>query len=367
MKKIKIVHVQVTPKLSGVQQVSLDILKGLCDDYYDKYIICGKLDKNSKQFVYEFEKANVHIIEVEEMLRDIGFKDVRLFFKLYSLFREYKFDIVHTNSTKPGVVARIAARLSGVKKVIHTVHGISFHRNITPIKRFFYFFIEYFSCLFGHVNVVVNKHYLKYYPLLNNKVIYNGVDFSGFSINKKESNDLIVAFMARLDEQKNPLLFIEAINELFKIDLDLSKVKFVIAGDGDLRTDCQELIEKYDLSSSVEMKGWIYNKSEFLSSVDIICQPSNWEAFGLIFVESAYFNIPAIGSDVEGIPEVIDDGLTGFIFPSGDVIQLRNKIKYLIVDEKLREELGKNAYKRCLDNFEVNIMLKKYIEIYEKV
>ncbi|KPA54190.1 glycosyl hydrolase family 1 [Photobacterium leiognathi subsp. mandapamensis] len=363
----KIAHIQVIPKLSGVQQISLDILSNLPDECFDKFIICSSCDENSKKFKEEFLKANVEIIEVDSLKRNIGFSDLKAFIELYRLFKMYKFDIVHTNSTKPGIIARIAAKLAGINNIIHTVHGIAFHKHVKLHKRLFYFLIEYISCFAGDINILVNNNYKKYYPLLNNKVIYNGVNFNNLTYceNKTKNKALKVAFMARLDEQKNPLMFIEAVNLLINDNVDLNNVEFLIAGDGELKYDCIKLIEKLKLNDKIKLVGWVDDKSKFLSNIDIICQPSKWEAFGLIFVEAAFFQIPSIGSDVEGIPEVIKHNETGLIFESNNVVDLKNKLFELINNHELRISLGKNAKKYCLENFNMDKMTQEYNKIYK--
>ncbi|OAN13538.1 hypothetical protein A3K86_13195 [Photobacterium jeanii] len=364
--KLKVAHVQVIPKLSGVQQVSLDILSGLPDEKFDKYLICGKLDSNSSIFVDRFEANNVKIIQVESLKREISRYDIKAFWELRKIFKQMRFDIVHTNSTKPGVVARIAAKISGINKVIHTVHGVSFHEHMTYSKRIFYYVIEFVSCIFGDINVLVNQNYRKYYPVFKNVVIYNGVDFSKLQVKKEKKSIINVAFMARLDEQKNPLLFIEAI-KLLKLEnkLDLSKVNFILAGDGELKSQCESLISKYNLNENIEMVGWIEDKSKFLSSIDIICQPSKWEAFGLVFVEAGFFKIPCIGSDVEGIPEVILDRNTGLIFKSNDVSGLKEAMFELIDNQTLRDRLGQNAFDIYTEKFRVEKMVSEYSALYK--
>ncbi|WP_111885522.1 glycosyltransferase family 4 protein [Acinetobacter sp. CFCC 11171] len=365
---MKIAHVQVVPQLSGAQQVSLDIMSSLDCKNHDLYMICAKLEDFSEDFINQFNEIGVTIIEVPNLKREIGKHDYYAFKDLYKIFKLYNFDIIHTNSTKPGIIARISARLAGCKKIVHTVHGIAFHSHILFFKRIIFYFAELFSLYFGHYNITVNDFYKKYYPIANTKTIYNGVDFSKFQVSDNSSSPnsgLNFAFFARLDDQKNPIEFINAIY-LLKVEgvLDSNPdVRFTLAGNGELKSKCESMIKELQLESTINIVGWIYDKNKFLNSVDVICQPSKWEAFGLNFVEAAFFRIPAISTKVEGIPEVVLDGQTGLLY-DGDAEGLKECIKKFIFNRELVIELGSKARKRALEKFSMQEMVKKYHQIY---
>lgn len=202
---MKIAHVQVIPHLSGAQQVSLDIMSSLDCKKHELYMICAKLEDYSEDFINKFNEIGVTIIEVPNLKREIGKHDYYAFKDLYKIFKSNNFDIIHTNSTKPGIIARISARLAGCKRIVHTVHGVAFHKHIPFFKRIIFYFAELFSLYFGHYNITVNSFYKKFYPFFNTKTIYNGVDFSKFKISKSSSDlnkSLNFAFFARLDDQK---------------------------------------------------------------------------------------------------------------------------------------------------------------------
>lgn len=353
--------------MTGCQQITYDILKNLPDNY-DKYIMCS--GPISAEFRQVFEKANISIIESKYLSRDISLKDVFALYELFVFFRKNKFDIIHTNSTKPGVIARIAAKVAGNENIIHTVHGIAFHSFISLPKRALFYCLELLSCMFGTMNVTVNKFYLKSYPkfIIKSLCIYNGVDFKGLDANIKIKNkkQVCVAFFARLDAQKAPLTYIEVVNKLV-LHYKFENIRFVLAGDGELMPQCMKLIEKYSLTKNIEVLGWIKNKSDFFKEVDILVQPSHWEAFGLNIVEAAHFSIPAVTSNVEGLPEVIIDGKTGFTCCVDDIDEFAKKIALLINDPHLLLEMGKNARNHVHENFNIERMLNDYIRLYDSV
>ncbi len=371
---MKIAHVQVIPQMSGVQQISYDILTGISGDF-DKHIICGVIQENSHDFLSNFESAGIKVTVVPSLRREIGIHDLFAFLELYKLFKYERYDIVHTNSTKPGIIARIAARLAGISKIIHTVHGIAFHRYVNWYTRALYLFLENIAIRFGDVNVLVNNYYSRFYPLSKSITIYNGVHFPRLenehpkfecdtSCKEYIYNEINLAFMARLDDQKNPLEFIRMANELLSVYRGPLKIRFTLAGHGELWTECHDLISSLGLQDKVSMPGWIKDKHEFFQSVSILCQPSRWEAFGLNFVEAAYYKVPSIASDVEGIPEVVIDNLTGLIFREGDRKHFISQVLKLLNEPNLIYELGGNAYIFAKERFGKEKMVAAYQAIY---
>lgn len=365
---MKIAHVQVIPKLSGVQQITLDILSGLNESKKDinqiieKTVICGELIDNDFKDV--FANEGIKIISIPSLKRNIGLHDLKCFFELYKLFKNNQYDIIHTNSTKPGIIARIAAKCAGSKRIIHTVHGIAFHAHTSFVTRVIYYILENIATLFGDVNVTVNKKYIKYYPFVKSKVIYNGVDFNQLNPAKNNiDNELHFAFLGRLDEQKNPLEFIKAASIVLSKYTGLIKPRFTLAGDGELREKCCHMIAELKLEDQISMPGWIKDKNKFFNGVDVLCQPSKWEAFGLVFVEAAFFCIPAIATNVEGIPEVVLQSETGILY-NGGAEALAEKMLVYLNDRNLVMEHGINAKKHVTKNFSKQRMIDDYASLY---
>lgn len=362
----KIAHIQVIPKLSGVQQVSLDILSNI--EGYEKYIIFGAEYLPDEELIKNCQCNNINVLYVKSLKREICIKDISAFWELYKLFKSEKFDIVHTNSTKPGIIARIAARIAGVKKVVHTIHGISYHRFEKFPKRFIYYFIEYISSLFSHYLVSVNSYYLKYYPLIRNKsVIYNAIDCSKFSIKKQKEYDrdiLTIGYLSRLDYQKDPLTLLKAV----KIGFDnnaINNVRFIIGGDGELMDECLLYCKKNKLLDVVTFVGWVKDKSEFYNNIDVLCLPSIFEAFGLVFLEAGLHYVPSISTNVEGIPEVISNNESGLLVNPKDSTAILDAIINYNNDRKLLKSHSFKAHEIAKTKFSLKKMTDSYESIYK--
>ncbi|MDR1698557.1 MAG: glycosyltransferase family 4 protein [Prevotellaceae bacterium] len=368
MMKKKILHIQVLPILSGVQKVSLEILQSLPNEEYDKWILFSEdMDKENKDNCKRaFENAGVKVIFFKNLYREIGFSDFSAFSEIYHLCKKERFDIVHTNSTKPGIIGRIAAFCARVPLVVHTVHGIAFHQEEPKLNQIFYYIIEFFATFFCDKLVLVNNFYKKYYQLFKKKtiVIYNGLDYSRFqnSKNNKANDDIVrILFVGRLDKQKNPLALLEAANFLTK---EHKRLRFSFVGEGELCDKCSQYIQKHKLENFVKLEGWKSNIADYYSSHDIFCLPSVYEAFGLVFLEAGYFGLPCVATDVEGIPEVIENGVTGLLSPPNNLYSLAQNLLKLITDKTLCKRMGNAGHERVVNLFSKDRMIAEYVKIY---
>lgn len=375
MKK-KIAHVIVTPTMAGAQKICYEILKKLPNSKFEKYLICG-VDKyiEDDDFFNRFRAINVHVIKVKNLKRDIGYHDIKCFIELLRIFKKEKFDIVHTHSTKPGILARISSKIAFTPKVIHTVHGISFHHYEKASKRVMYYAIEFMASFFSNSIITVNKYYIKYYkaiPFVNVGCIYNGVDFDALKVSSESAliksdncKDFVsVLFLARFDDQKNPLLLIKAIKTVCQSGLLQHKIKVKMVGDGPLLDYCKSYAEDIGLVDIISFYGWCNDVGKEFNQADIFCVPSNYEAFGLVFVEAGYFGLPCISTNVEGIPEVISHQKTGLLCEPNDVQALSNNIIKLVNDDSLRKQFGLAAKNQAIQ-FSITTMVDKYMFIYE--
>lgn len=365
---MKILHIQVLPKLSGVQRVSLEIFRSLPADF-EKYVLfsdstdCG----DYAQCVAEFEKTGAKVLFSRNLKREISPKDdLRAFKEIYRLCRRERFDIVHTNSTKPGIVGRIAARMAGVPKVIHTVHGLAFHKFIGFPKWQFYWACEMAGSAFSHKITIVNRFYTKCFGLFRRKVttIYNGLDFSAFPAAAPRHavrGRARILFVGRLDAQKNPLMLLRVAE---KVCARYPDTKFTLVGDGELMEACRKFIREHGLSYNVELAGWQGDTARFYASHDIFAMTSIYEAFGLIFLEAGYYELPVVATAVEGVPEVVEDGVTGLLSDPEDADRFADNLIRLIENPEERMAMGRAGRQRVTTRFNSERMCREYLDLY---
>ena len=369
--RIKILHIQVLPKLSGVQKVSLEIFKKLSNDKYDKYILFSdSLDCGDRtECIKEFEDTGAKVLFSKHLKREIGISDFPALIEIFKLCKREKFDIVHTNSTKPGIIGRIAAYLAGVPLVVHTIHGLSFHKFVKFPLWQFYWACEMFASIFCHKIVIVNKYYTKYFKWFKNKTctVYNGVDYSTFPTINTDNHTKIngkvnVLFVGRLDKPKNPLQLLETARRLRSTH---PNVHFCLVGDGEYMEQCRNFISNNHLEDYVSLEGWRTNVYDYYQRSDIFAVPSIYEAFGIMFLEAGYYNLPVCSTTAEGIPEVVINNTTGLLCEPNDVDAFTKNLALLIDDTELRKQMGNSGHINVVKNFDSSKMVDKYLKIYE--
>lgn len=366
MKK-KILHVQILSMLSGVQNSSLYILQNLDLDKYEPWLVCAPNKTGRKtSMISEAEKAGVKVVTLESLKREVGFHDVKALYQIFKLCRQEKFDIVHTMTSKGGFLGRIAAKMAGCKKVVHTVQGVAFHKYEKPHKRVLYYLMEIIAGFFGDYVVSVNSYYKKFFwfiPKTKFKVIYNAFNPKNLVKKVTRTDDILrLIFVGRLDLAKSPLDFLAAMLVLKQRKIP---VEATVIGDGFYFEDMKKYLDNNDLNNTVNLLGWQDDIGNQLANHDIFCLTSIFEAFGIVFCEAGYTGLPSVATNVEGIPEVVKDGFTGLLVPPRNPIKFADAVQRLHENRDLLAQYGKNAEQRVNENFTIEIMVNKYQELYE--
>lgn len=376
-KRIRIVHLQLLALLTGVQRVSLDELTLLDRTQFEPYVIC----KEEGPFTQELEKIGIPFFCVPELVREISpFWDVKALFHLVSIFRKYHFDIVHTHSSKTGILGRFAGYLASVPIIIHSVHGYAFPAAKVGFQRKFYLLLEWVSAWFTDEFVLLNNndfkitlHHLRV-PIQKLHLIPNGVNEDKFSIFSHEKRKFIrreslrlnegevaIGMVGRLWEQKNPECFVKAAIKL--IQNGLTNIKFYLIGDGERKKNLEILIKESGLESEIQLLGWRNDVDKILGALDIFVLPSLWEGMPLAVLEAMSMSLPVVVSRIPGNTDLVDDGIEGYVFKSNDENELVEKLTLLINNFELREKMGKIGREKVLKKY----TLTKRVKIMERL
>ena len=333
---------------------------------------------------YKFYEMGIDIVPLH-MGRNINLlgmlKDYRMLIKY---FKKHEIDIVQTHNTLAGIIGRIAAKRAGVPVRIHMIHTFAAHANVSNFKKKIYSGLERFlDRLTTHY--IAGSDYIKREAVQRNiagenKItrIYYAVDTEKFlqidrstpCINqRKKSLDIgedtkIVGFVGRLEEQKGPDVFIEAFAQVVAQN---PLVKAMIIGDGHLREMLEQKCAELGISSNVMFLGWRKDIPELFSVMDIFCLASRWEAFGIVFAEAGCLEVPVVSTQVEGIPEVVINGKSGFLVPKDSPDLLSKEINLLLENPKLAHEIGAFGKQYVLNNFSISKMISTHERLYKKL
>lgn len=213
---------------------------------------------------------------------------------------------------------------------------------------------------------VKNVHFGGIYIVNNGIPVYNNISSKERSVDK-----LNVLFLSHLQKSKGLLIFIDAISLLLKIEKykNLINVK-IIGSELDLSRDFlnKETI-RLKISENVKILGPKYGneKLNHLLETDILVYPTLNDTWGLVILEAMQLGIPVIASKEGAIPEIVDDGVTGFLVDKNNPEQIKDKLITLIENETLRKEMGDAARKKFFEKYTLELFEKKMLDTFDKI
>lgn len=197
-------------------------------------------------------------------------------------------------------------------------------------------------------------------------VIPNSVDISKFSFKPYNENSKKLIFVGRLSPEKRIDVLLKAVQIVVK---DIQDITLIIVGDGPLKDELIKLTKDLSINNHVIFVGRVLPEKipNYLYESDIFIISSNFEGCPNSLLEAMATGIPVIGTNVGGIPDIIDDGINGYLIENGDYQQLAEKIKYIFENPSLRVEMGKSARKKIENEFSVDRQIESHMKIYKEL
>lgn len=200
-------------------------------------------------------------------------------------------------------------------------------------------------------------------------IVNNGIQVVNYPTQKNKNEIPVILYLSNFIETKGILVLLEAAHLLKSQNIKF-KLNLVGAPRGDIMKKMNHLIEKYDLQDQIISMGPKYDneKKEAFQNADIFVFPTYYplETWGLVNIEAMQASLPVISTNEGAIPDIIDDGITGFIVKKQDASDLAEKIAILLKDEKLRIEMGKKGKEKFLNNYTYEIIEKRIVEVFNK-
>jgi glycosyltransferase involved in cell wall biosynthesis len=375
--KIKIAHIITLLELGGAQKGTLHILRTLDRQRFQPLLICGRggiLDPETK-------RENFPTFVVPSLVRSISpLKDVLALLRLWVILRREKPHIVHTNSSKAGILGRWAARLAGVPVIVHTFHGFGFNREQKPWVRWIFILLEKKIAPLSAALTVVSQanrtealalgigqpeqyHLIRCgVPLVAYKTVERGTErLPGIPV---EASHRLVTTVGPFKPQKNLGDFIRA---AALVSHERPDVRFVVLGDGALRSWLEEEIHRHNLEKVVFLPGWRRDVSAVLSRTTVFCMTSLWEGLPCALLEAMAAGLPSVVNAVDGTRDVIRDGENGFLVPPKHPDLTAKKLLALLEDSLLADRLGRQARADATEEFDENVMVHRQEALYTRL
>ena len=383
----KILHIITRLDMGGSAQNTLLTCLELSRKY-EMSLVCGLSQESnmtdSEQgavngLINDARANGVKIVPIPSLVRRISpLNDIRALYDLFRIIKTEKPDVVHTHTSKAGILGRLAAKIARVPLIVHTPHGHVFFGHFGPIlSRIFLWVERLFAPLTDRVVALTDRESRDYtdlnvYPEDKLVQIHSGVDIEKFrqvpvnAVEKKRSlgldqNGLVVGFIGWLLPVKGPMHLLKAMEDVWR---DYDDAVLVFIGKGDLDVDLRTAALKTGANGRVNFLGWRNDIDEIMPLFDIFVLPSLNEGMGRVLVEAMAAGKPIVASNVGGIPDLVEHDNNGLLVPPGDEKALAAAIMQLIDDPEKAKLMGQRGRELC-HQFSVEAMVEKIDNLYE--
>ena len=378
---ISICHVQVLPLLSGVQRSMLDMLDRLDRNRYEPHVAC----RGPGPLTAELARRGIACHYIPALDRPIHpLRDALAYRQLRQLFFRHRFSLVHTHSSKPGVLARIAARRAGVPRVIHHVHGFAFHDFSPWYQHWIYGRLERLAGAYCDRVVFVN-HALRelavrrgLLPPEKCTTIHIGVDLEKYCPAQRwrqrtearaafglPLDEVVILVSGRLERQKQPLILPDVVARLDTL-LPSTAWRLLVVGNGTLEDALATRIERLGLTRRVRIAGWQDDPALAYAAADVVLLPSLWEGLSATLLQAQASGLPVVASDIAANREVVTPE-TGRLCLPCDAGAYAGALRELIDDPGRAAALGAAGRRRTEAHFDDAVSLRRVAELYDQL
>lgn len=366
-------------ELGGAQQNTLHTVANLDKNRFETVLISGRggmLDKEAESI------GGLKAVFLGALRREVNpLLDIAALCRLYFSIKREKPDIVHTHSSKAGILGRVTAFLAGVPAVVHTYHGYGFNdRQNIFIKSIFVIAERMVAPLTDRFIVVTRedidkglRH--KIGPAEKYRLIRSGIKIDKYKNVKADrkakrrafgigENAELVLTIGPFKPQKNLIDFVRLASRVRKLN---DNAVFAVVGDGEQRKMIEDEISKVNAGEFVKLLGWRRDVDEILAVSDVFVLTSLWEGLPRSVLEAMCAGLPVVAYSIDGNREMVLEGRNGYLAEPGDVAALSEKLSGLLKNRDLMISLGKAAKDTVTEEFDIDLMVRKQEKLYSEL
>ncbi|MCK4660437.1 MAG: glycosyltransferase family 4 protein [Phycisphaerae bacterium] len=381
---MKICHIITRLIVGGAQENTLLTCEGLAARGHQVTLISGPETGPEGSLWERADDGGYELVTVDSLRRNVRpVAELRCLVALRRLLRDSRFDVVHTHSSKAGILGRYAAAAAQVPIVVHTIHGMSFNRTQSASLHRLYRMLERRAARKTHAIIAVADAMIEQSvragiaPAEKFTTIRSGIETSRFAPDpqvraqvradwKVRDDDVVIGTIARLFSNKGYEDLLEA---LPRVARRCPNARLVWVGDGANRQEYVRQVEQLGLGNRLHLTGLVRPEDvpRLLNGFDVLVHASRWEGLPRAVVQALLMEVPVVSYDNDGAPEVVIQDCTGELVPFGDVRRLADGIIRLAVSSVRRRRLGQEGRRRCLKEFDHHRMVERIESIYHRL
>lgn len=312
-------------------------------------------------------RVGAKFVPLRHVRRPISpWRDALGLLELVVLVRRVRPHVVHANSSKAGVLGRLAAWLARAPIRVFTAHGWAFSA-AEPPKRALYRRVEWLVRPLTTATICVSDAERAAGLAAGacdprrTVVIRNGIETATRPRARPETEPVRIVTVGRLQAPKDPLTLVRALSHVRE-----QSYRALVIGDGPERPALEAELLRLGLAPTVELVGEREDVAELLAGSHLFVLASRSEGMPLSVLEAMAAGLPVVASRVGGLPELVVEGETGFLVPPGDPSALADAIGRLLDDPQLRERLGSAGRARVEASFRLDLSLRAHLDLYRR-
>lgn len=312
------------------------------------------------ELAHELESAHISVTE----LKCGGLADARAVLRLRKFLTGQRPSLLVCFLHQANIVGRLAGWMTGIP-VVSGVRVADRRKLVIWTDRLTRHLTVKYVAVSRHVAEVHSQ--LCKIPQSQVSLIYNGVDMPSALPPQTDRDDeqIRVLFVGRLTEQKRPQDLIDAVAAL-SADIR-QKVQIDILGDGELQEKLRQQISTLGLDDHVQLHGHQSNAAEWMRRSDALVLPSRWEGLPNVVLEAMANGLPVIASNVDGIPEMIDHGVTGWLVAPCDTDAIAEQLTAVCIDREARDAVANRAFEAVRQRFSWDATIRAFDELLSEL
>jgi len=380
MRKLKIVRIISRLNIGGPAIHTILLTHHLNDEQFESYLVTGKEDPSEGNMLSLADAKGVKPIQLGALGRKIApLRDLKAGLQIWRILRRIKPDILHTHASKAGVLGRLAAMAAGVPIRIHTFHGHVLQEYFSGWVSRTFVRIERALARRTHVVIGVSRevcNQLMAMGIGDSKTVRHisiGLELAQFTDCDVHRGELrrelgipgdvaLIGIVARLVPIKGHKVFFEAARRLH--DQRAGKVKFLVVGDGELRQPLAKEAQDLGLEDQVIFTGFRSDLKRIYADLDGVALSSYNEGTPVALIEALAAGRPGVATRVGGVPELIEDGVTGFLIDSGDAGAMADRLGWLLDHPEEARQMGARGRQRVIPSYCIEQLAKNLRQLY---
>lgn len=379
MARYRILNIITRLEQGGAPLALLETIRRMDRDCFDIHLVVGQTEDGARDLDVSMMQFDLPIIEVPSMRRSVHpVRDLIALYQLVRLISTGNYDLVHTHTSKAGLLGRIAASICGVTAIVHASHGTILQGYFSPFVTQCFALLERFAASLSDRIVCLTREEIGQYldAGIGSKEqytnIFNGIDLKAFESRQVDRASLRVQFGYAPDDvvciTAGRLVPVKGQSDLLeafaRARASAPALKLLIIGDGELRDALDHQVNTLGIADHVLFLGWRDDVPELLDAGDIFVLTSLNEGLGLVLIEAMAKRLPVIATAVGGVPEVVDHGVTGELVPAQAPEAIATALVSLGSDEAKRHDMGERGYARAHARFTLDETVTRTEQIY---